>query len=311
MRAFLLFTAVLFSLQPIRVKAQNVFKTTSGSVITVQSGATLYIRGGGLSIANGSTINNNGNIVIDRVGVPAADFYDYAPGFHSYGTGKFVLTGSGGPQNIQGSGFHDLEISNGAGVSLLADATVSNALQLTNGVFSIGANTLSLNGAVSGPGLLKGSPQSLLAIGGAVGTLNFDQTDSLARSLKDLTFSNGSAILGNSLQLYRYLGMSASTFNLNGQSLVLKSTGNGSTNTARIGNLTGSLLDGATNVTVERYIASPQRAWHLLSAKAVTGSQTIKQAWQENGGPIVAGQGTLVTSNLYNGTNGFDAASVS
>lgn len=311
MRPFLLFVSVLCLMLPVHMQGQTILRAGSGSVIMVQSGATLYISGGGLTADNGGTITNNGNIIIDRTGAPAADFMDNTPGLHSYGTGKFLLMGSGGPQNVLGSDFYDLEINNAAGVSMLGDATVSNTLLLTNGIFSIGANTLNLNGAVSGVGKLKGSPVSLLAIGGAAGTLNFDQTDSASRSVLDLTFNNGSATLGNAMQIYRLLGLTSSVFHISNKSLVLKSTGNGSTNTARVGNLTSSTVDGATNITVERYIASPQRAWHLLSARAVTGSQTIKQAWQENGAPIVAGQGTLVTSNLYNGSNGFDAASVS
>lgn len=309
MRSLSFFASFFLLLQTFSTGAQNILRATTGSVITVQSGATLYVGGGGLIADNGSTLTNSGNITIARTGAATADFTDNTPGLHSYGTGKFLLTGTGGAQNVLGSNFYDLEINNAAGVTMLGDATVSNSLLLTNGSFSINGNTLNLNGAVTGAGKLKGSALSVLAVGAVAGTLNFDQTDSASRSLKDLTFSSGSATLGNAMQVYGLLGLTGSTFHINSKSLVLKSIGNGSTNTARVGNLTGSTVDGATNVTVERYIASPQRAWHLLSAQAVTGSQTIKQAWQENGGTIFAGQGTLITSNLYNVSNGFDAAS--
>ncbi len=310
MRSLSFFASFLFLLQAFSTRAQNILRATTGSVITVQSGANIYVNGGGVIADNGSTISNAGNITIARPGAATADFTDNTPGLHSYGTGKFLLTGTGGTQNVLGSVFYDLEINNAAGVTMLADATVSNSLLLTIGSLSINGNTLNLNGAVTGAGKLKGSALSLLAIGGAAGILNFDQTDSASRSLQDLIFSNGSARLGNAMQVYGNLNLTNSTFHINTQSLVLKSIGNGFTNTARVGNLTGSTLDGASNVTVERYIASPQRAWHLLSAKAVTGSQTIKQAWQENG-VIVAAQGTLVTSNLYTVSNGFDMSSLS
>jgi hypothetical protein len=92
----------------------------------------------------------------------------------------------------------------------------------------------------------------------------------------------------------------------------LKSSASG---TARIAaNATNNYITG--NITVERYLANlndlgaPKRAWHLLSAKAVNSSQTIKQAWQENGA-IVAGKGVWVTSNLYTASNGYDATSAS
>ncbi len=289
--------------------AQDVLRAESGAVITVQSGAVLYVNGG-INLIDGSTLNNAGTITIARTGAGTANFTDNSVTPYAYGTGEFILTGSD-VQTMRGSIFHDLKIDNAAGVSMLISQNVNNNLSLTNGSLSIGPNKLNLFGSVTGSGKLKGSPASSLIIGGVAGTLNFDQTDSASRSLKDFKFINGDATLGNAVQVYGAIESDNSTFHINNQSLVLKSVGNGSTATARVGNLTGSTIDGASNVTVERYIASPQRAWHLLSAKAVTGSQTIREAWQENGGVYIPGQGTLVTSNLYNGSNGYDMASIS
>jgi hypothetical protein len=310
MRSSLFLSLIFWVAACSSIRAQTILHATTGSVVTVQAGASLYVNGG-VILDNNSTLNNTGTVTIARNSIAPADFIDNTVAPHSYGAGKFILIGTGGSQSIQGSVFYDLEINNAAGVSLLNSETVNNNLFLTNGSLSLGANSLNLNGPVTGTGKLKGSSASTLAIGGSAGTLNFDQTDSTTRSLKDLTFSSGSATLGNAMQVYGLLGLTASAFHINNQSLVLKSVGNGFANTARVGNLTGSIVDGATNVTVERYIASPQRAWHLLSAKAVTGSQTIRQAWQENGGSVIAGQGTLVTSNLYNVSNGFDMVSIS
>jgi Secretion system C-terminal sorting domain len=304
----LLFSVITPLLLSVCVQAQDILHATAGSVITVQTGATLFV-GGDITLDNTSTLNNAGTITIARAAAPTANFTDNTPAPHSYGNGKFIFTGAGGAQNMLGSLFYDLEVNNAAGVNMLASNTVNNNLVLTSGFLSLAGNTLSINGPVTGTGNLKGSATSSLVVGGNAGTINFNQTDSFSRSLKNFTLNNGIATLGNAAQIYEVLGLTASTFHVNGQSLVLKSKGNGSTNTARVANLTGSTLDGATNVTVERYIASPQRAWHLLSTQAVTGSQTIKQAWQENGGAIVAGQGTLITSNLYNAGNGFDMVS--
>ncbi len=307
--SFFLSTGLLLT-PGFNVRAQSALNVPAGSQIIVQAGGTIVVNGN-LTLDDGGMLTNAGTLTISRSGIPNADFTDNNSTPQNYGTGKFIFTGTGGAQTILGAVFYDLEINNAAGVSMLSSQTVSNNLILTNGSFSIGANTLSLNGLVTGTGKLKGSPVSILTIGGGAGTLNFDQTDSASRSLEDLTFSNGSGRLGNAMQIYRLLGLTNSVFHINNQSLVLKSVGNGFTNTARVGNLTGSIIDGATNVTAERYIASPQRAWHLLSSIAVTGSQTIQQAWQENSGPIIAGQGTLISSNLYNGANGFDMSSFS
>jgi hypothetical protein len=309
MKKFII-SAITPLLLSVAVQAQDVLHATSGSVLTVQSGATLYV-GGGLTLDNTSTLTNAGTVTIARTAAPTADFTDNTPAPHTYGNGKFIFTGAGGAQNMLGSLFYDLEINNAAGVTMLGNHTVNNNLALTSGFLSLAGNTLTINGSVTGAGNLKGSATSNLAIGGTAGIINFNQTDSLSRSLKSLTLNNGNATLGNAAQIYELLGLTASTFHVNGQNLVLKSRGNGLTNTARVADLTGSTLDGANNVTVERYIASPQRAWHLLSSQAVTGTQTIKQAWQENGGAVVAGQGTLITSNLFNGSNGFDMASIS
>lgn len=91
---------------------------------------------------------------------------------------------------------------------------------------------------------------------------------------------------------------SGGTISLNGQSVTLKSSASG---TASIGQIQGT-LSGATNVTVERYIpANEKRAWRLLSVPT-TGSQTIRQAWQEgdvNTTPLsnnLPGYGTLITA---------------
>ena len=171
---------------------------------------------------------------------------------------------------------------------------------------NIGNNTLVINGAVSGTGTITGSSVSSITINDAAGTLNFDQTSAATRSLNNLTInSGGSAILGNSLDVYGAISLTGASLDLNTKNLTLKST---STGTARIANLTGSTLTGASNVTVERYISDiGHRAWRLI-ASPVTGSQTIRQSWQENG-VNTANLGINITSQLYTGSNGFDALS--
>lgn len=197
--------------------------------------------------------------------------------------------------------------------ALTADATINNITIDPSAFVDINGKTFTINGTISGTGKLRGSSASSLIIGGAAGTLNFDQTSASTHSLKSLTIQAGSASLassGDDLDIYSSIILNTGTsLNLNGQLLTLKSTGTGPLNSAYISNLTGCTLSNATNVTVERYIAAPQRAWHLLSARAVTGTQTIRQAWQENAGSYTPGMGTLVTSNLYTPSNGFDMVS--
>jgi hypothetical protein len=83
------------------------------------------------------------------------------------GTSTFTLNGSA-PQSIGGSTLYTLVINNAAGVSMSADVTVSNSLQLTAGALSLGPHTLTLNGSLSaGAGSLVGGASSGLVLGGS------------------------------------------------------------------------------------------------------------------------------------------------
>ncbi len=184
--------------------------------------------------------------------------------------------------------------------------TVGGLILNAGTTLNIGNNTLVINGAVTGTGTITGSATSNITITDAAGTLNFNQASAATRSLNNITInSGGSAKLGNAVDVYGTITLTGASLDCNAQNLTLKSTATG---TARIANLTGSTLTGATNVTAERYIPNPQRSWHLLSAKAVTGSQTIFNSWQESGA-VVANKGTWMTSGAsllpgFDGTSG-------
>ncbi len=95
------------------------------------------------------------------------------------------------------------------------------------------------------------------------------------------------------------LVVTGSTLTVSSNGLTIQSDASG---TGRIGNSTGTI---SGNVNVERYIANAgHRAWHLLSGKSVSGTQTIFNSWQE-GGVNTAGSGTWITSTNF--PNGFDA----
>jgi hypothetical protein len=89
------------------------------------------------------------------------------------------------------------------------------------------------------------------------------------------------------------------TLNFNGKPVTIKSTAAG---TGAIGKILGTLT-GATNVTVERFIATNKRAWRLLTIP-VTGT-SIRQAWAgvaANGAAPTGesgGTGTLITGHGY------------
>ena len=215
-------------------------------------------------------------------------------------------------QGTLGNTYGGLKINNASGVTMntTSNVTVGGTLTLTNGYLAIASNTLTINGAVStGSGSLRGSATSNVVIGGAAGSLTFDQTSAVTRSLKNFSLSaSATATLGNALDITAgttpgsvIVGGSATL--TTGGNLTIKSDGNG---TARIGNSAGTI---SGLVTVERYIPqNPTRAWRLLAVP--TTGQTFFQGWQESqtaGTTTLANLGTQITSN--SGTwsaDGFD-----
>lgn len=206
----------------------------------------------------------------------------------------------------------------GSAPVLTSNVTVSGLFMNAGTKISLGTGTLTINGPITGSATIIGSTTGNIVINGLagshsfantnVGTLNFDQTSAATRSVNSITINAGASVkLGTAVDVYGDITLNSASMDFNGQNVTLKSTATG---TARIGNLTGSTITNATNVTVERYISDVgRRSWRLL-AVPVTGTQTIKQAWQENG-VNNANLGTNISSNLYNGTNGFDMTSTS
>lgn len=84
----------------------------------------------------------------------------YYNGSASQTTANLEFPAVNGPSNIV--------IDNASGVLLHADRTISGTLYLTNGAFSIGANSLTINGAINTTsGSLTGGSSSNLNIGGS------------------------------------------------------------------------------------------------------------------------------------------------
>lgn len=243
--------------------------------------------------------------------------------FSGPSNGKAIPSGtveySGTVQTVATGTYNHLAISGSGNIAMAGAVTANGNLLLTAGTLSIGANLLTLNGAVSGSGTINGSSNSNLTIGGTTGSLNFTAG---ARTLKNLTLnSSSSATLGTSLDITA--GSSPGTLIVNSGAtlttagnLTLKSDING---TARVGSSAGTI---SGNVTVERYIklgstTLPRtgKAWRLLTMP-VTGT-SINAAWQEgniwNGSSAESstGYGTLITG-LQQGNavtangNGFD-----
>lgn len=253
--------------------------------------------------------------------------------FNTYGS-TYIDAGAPPTSN------NNVTIQSGHTITLDASQTIGSGKSLTiNGTLNAGTNAISGAGAftLSAGGTLatsntgaNGISQNITVSGtktftdGSNYTFNGATTAPFGSHFTTVRPNNlvigANVTLDKSTYVTGALGFSGSSRTLTtGSNLTIGSSISG---TARIADLTkdffsatvisGNSISGTA--TVERYIANPgHRSWHLLGAKAVTGSQTIYQSWQENGatGGSLPNYGTWITSNLHNGSNGFDASSIS
>jgi len=305
------------------------FTISTGKTLTVNgtlncgsntvSGAGTFSLGsaGTLGIGSPSGITSSGSS--GNIQTTTRNFS--SSGNYTYNGTANQSTGNALPASINNLGINNTGSTSNNTVSLTGNLTVSGTTTLTQGILGIAGNIITLTGTVSGAGTIAGSSVSSLVVAGAVGTLNFDQTNTTARSLNNLTLNNSSsATLGTALDVYGTIALTSATLDLNAKNLTLKSNSAG---TARIGNLTGSNLNGATNVTVERYIklrtpgtgdgsGNFGRAYRLLTPTVNTAG-SINANWQEGqmvtsiGSTVntVPGYGTHITGSGGN-ANGFD-----
>jgi fibronectin-binding autotransporter adhesin len=152
-----------------------------GSTVTVNSGATLAVTGtfdcgtgtavsgaGTFALASGATLKVGSPAGITTVGNATGNIQTTAA--RTFNTGANYIyngvaaqvTGNGLPATV-----NNLTVNNGAGVGLTAGPLVSGTLTLASGALSIGANTLTINGAiVLAGGSLTGGTSANIAFGG-------------------------------------------------------------------------------------------------------------------------------------------------
>ncbi len=293
--------------------------TTGGNItvngtLTTTTGGTLNM-GTNQLLGTLATISNAGIIQTQNTSatpIPTGKTWSGTIQYNTTAGGQTVMPGT----------YNNLTLSNTSGNQTGSGSVTVNGTFTTTagGAYIIGANTLTLNAAVSGTGTLTGSNTSNLTIGGTAGTLYFT-SGGTNNFLKNFTLNTGAtATLGNALNITAYDGVSSEgVLTVTGTAtlasagfLTIKSSSNG---TARIaaGRTTGGYITG--NVTVERFIPqNSNKSWRLLAS--TTSGQTIKQAWQENQSPLANGNPGFGTMLSKNGANlaavqalGFDTLS--
>ncbi len=312
----------------------NNLQTSNGGTKTAVAGLTvagnLIIGSGTLFSASTFTHNIAGNFTNN------GNFTAGTSTIHFNGTSNQVVTGV--------SSFHHVTLNSSADLQIANAITINGALTLTDGLFDINDQTLTLNGSFSGDvvNALKGTQASNLVIGSSFNSagqsIYFDQSTGTDNNyIRNLTLNN-SIDLGNKLNIAG--GASAGSITIatgvtlsTNDHLSLKSNATG---TARLAALP---VDGSGNATayitgkvnIERFVPAA-RGWRLLSAPVkASGGPTINETWQEGlttasvnpdlypgfgvkicGGSSANGYDTSSTPNTFikiynNATNSFTA----
>ncbi len=152
-------------------------------------------------------------------------------------SGPGGVTMKGESATISGATIGKLELNNAAGFSLAGSATIADALVLTAGSLSLGGNTLSLNGTVSGmnaQNYLTGSATANLVVAnnGTADLLFFDQSnDGVTNNIATLTIAGkGYSIvkLGNKMVSGKALVLTKGQLQISDQALEINGTFSGS-----------------------------------------------------------------------------------
>ena len=155
----------------------------------------------------------------------------------------------------------------------ILNTSVQIAGLVLNGSLSLNGHECTINGAISGTGLIKSTANSILNKVGKSDTLNFDAT---ANTIGTLRLNGGTITLGNALDIVTALeGTSGSILNTN-NNLTLKSSASG---TAYTSNLSGVTINGKVNI--ERYIPKGYAAFRDLGV-CVSNAGTIAESWGQS-----------------------------
>ncbi|MFY8003960.1 MAG: beta strand repeat-containing protein, partial [Chitinophagaceae bacterium] len=186
----------------------------TGQTINFGSNATVY----GLNLTNGTLgLNGNSLTLTGAVDVVSGDIAGNSASSITFASGSSGTLKLNNSANTLGN----LTVNNNDVISLGSNVTISNSLNIASGVLSIGANTLTIDGTMTGDGSLRGSSTSNVSITGtgAFGTLKMDQTtDESSNMLNNLSInrtSSGSVNLGNNkLIINGTLTLSQGDFNI-------------------------------------------------------------------------------------------------
>lgn len=268
-------------------------------------GGTLTLSSGALSVgANTLTLNGPATVVTSGT-------------ISTTSSSSLVFGGTSSGVTVPASvgTLNNLTISNANGVTLAGSPTVNGTLTLTSGAFSVGANTLALNGpAIAGtPANLTTTAISSLSFGGSASGVSLPSS---VTALNNLTINNAQGVtLNSNLSLRGTLTLTSGSFQTSGRTLTLNGPAIAGTPTNLVTSAASSLSFGgsAAGVFVPSHVGSLTNltiANNVSMSGAVTVSGTLNLV---TGVLTTNGHALTLTGNCTSSvtrTNGFVTGSV-
>ena len=266
---------------------KNISYTGATGGVTITSSNGFTCDNFGITNAQTVTMNGTGTVHIKgNITIPSGAGLSFSPASSS----SLIFDGPSA-QNINNTGTltfgANQSVTIASTVNLGSSIAVDGPLSISSGgKLSIGSNTLTINGTISGTGSLVGSQSSNLVMNGAsASSLKFNQ-NSTDNFLQNLTLTGaGQVTLNSDVNVIGVLGLknSSANLNLNGSRLTLKATWGSGYSSAVVDQVTaGATVTGGT-VTVERYIPQGNRLFRDLGTGGVATTGTFFSNWQENG----------------------------
>lgn len=237
---------------------------------------TYTIGGAGVKTLNGTLIINGSGKLMKKGSATLSGTIQYTSGAtleYNDTTSAFAASTSGewpssnGPTNV----IVNLTGSSTPVISLGAGKTISGQLTLTSGALAIGANTLTLNGTISGTGGdIRGGSTSNLTIGGsgALGTLNMDQSSNGTTNVINNFIINrstsGTVTLGDSANIVGVVTPTLGTLTTGG---FLKLLSTSSTSYGQIAAGSGTI---SGNITMQMGSSNVNPGWRPIAIPLTT-----------------------------------------
>ena len=118
---------IILAFATFEVQSQEVVRVQNTAAITIQSTAEITIQGG-VTLEDGSSLTNTGNITIKRNGVSGtADWTDQTGSGYNHGSGTIVFNSTGSQSVSSANLFGTIQVDN-TGLDLLSTIRASSWL---------------------------------------------------------------------------------------------------------------------------------------------------------------------------------------